>query len=262
MGPIEILLGVALPVVIGVGVALALSDASAVEFWVARGCFIFAATEIGGLTLYWLRSSDRSLTPKLIVPAIIGAFSLAGTVVAVGWVDSREAMKTPRPAHAEPAHKTPDVAIRFVYPKSPALILVNQSSVIARDIKWSVALWNLNLPDRNDPLPIPVSTFDWIKPHDEGGPQNLFDGSLVAPLLKPGNQLFGSASVTCPECARGRTYVVYIVWGEGGWFSEIESETSGKILIPPNFLQPSRSEYFKALEAMVLVQSRMPIGER
>ena len=56
----------------------------------------------------------------------------------------------------------PDVALRFVYPKSPALVLVNQSAVIARDIKWTVVLWNMDLPDRNDPLPIPVSTFDWI----------------------------------------------------------------------------------------------------
>jgi hypothetical protein len=157
--------------------------------------------------------------------------------------------------------KSPDVGIRFVYSKSPALVLVNKSDVSARDIKWTVALWNMDLPDRNDPLPIPVSTFDWIRPHEEGGPQNLFDGPLVSPLLKPGNRLFGSAAVSCPECARGRTYIVNIVWGENGWFSEVESEKSGKILIPPNFLKASRIEYFKTLEATVPAQSRMPISD-
>jgi hypothetical protein len=34
----------------------------------------------------------------------------------------------------------PDLALRFVYPASPALIIVNQSAVIAKDIKWAVVL--------------------------------------------------------------------------------------------------------------------------
>jgi hypothetical protein len=80
--------------------------------------------------------------------------------------------------------------------------------------------------------------------------------------LKEGNRLFGSASVVCPECAKGRTYIVYIVWGDSGWFSEVENEKSGKIIIPSNFLKTSRIEYFKALEAAVPAQSRMAIGER
>lgn len=154
------------------------------------------------------------------------------------------------------------MTLRFVYPKEPALIIANPSDVIARDIKWFVALWNMDLPDRNDPLPIPVSTFDWIKAHEEGGPLSLFDSPLVTPLLKPGDRLFGSASADCPECARGRTYIVYIVLGKGGWFSEVENEKLGKILIPNNFLKESREAYFKALESLVPVKSRITISER
>jgi hypothetical protein len=160
------------------------------------------------------------------------------------------------------AKELPDVALRFVYPKSPALVLVNQSAVIARDIKWTVLLWNMDLTDRSDPLPIPVGKFDWIRPHDQGGPQNLFGSQHVAPLLKPGNRLFGSASVDCPECARGRTYIVYIVWDESGWFSEVENGKPGKPLLPLNALKDSRIKYFKALEAMAPAQSRTSIGER
>jgi hypothetical protein len=156
----------------------------------------------------------------------------------------------------------PVMALRFVYPKSPALLLINESQAIARDIKWEVALWNMDLPDRDDPLPIPASLFDWLRPHDEGGPQNLFDGPLVAPLLKRGDRLFGSASVVCPTCARGRTYIVYIVWGESGWFSEVENEQSGHLLIPPNFMKASRAEYFKFLEAAAPARSRTAIAER
>jgi len=156
----------------------------------------------------------------------------------------------------------PLVALRFVYPKSPALVLINESEAIARDITWAVALWNMDLPDRDNPLPIPVTPSGWLKSHDKGGPLNLFDGPLVAPLLKPGDRLFGSASVDCPTCARGRTYIVYIVWGENGWFSEVQNGQSGSLLTPPNFMKATRAEYFKLLEAAVPAQSRTPIAER
>jgi hypothetical protein len=158
-------------------------------------------------------------------------------------------------------HPLPDVGLRFVYPQSPAPIIVNPSNALARDIKWAVVLWNIDLPERNDPLPIPSSTFDWVKPHDEGGPQNIFGSSLVAPLIKNGDRLFGSAVATCPDCSRGRTYAVYIVWGKGGWFSEIPNETSGKLIIPANFLRGTREQYFKELDAMIPESSRIPIGQ-
>lgn len=155
----------------------------------------------------------------------------------------------------------PDLALRFIYPESPTLVLINQSPVVAKDIKWTVALWNMDLPERNDPLPIPVSTFDWIRPNNEGGPQNLFDALPVKLLLKPGDRLFGSASVCSPDCIQGRTYIIYIVWGKSGWFAEVEEEKSGNILIPPNFLKASRDLYFKTLEGMISVNSRIPIDK-
>jgi hypothetical protein len=178
---------------------------------------------------------------------------------------SREPLKTPqRPRKSSPTVPTvvrmPEVSLRFVYPKSPALVIVNSSDSVARDIKWTVVLWNMDLPDRNDPLPIPTSTFDWIKPHDEGSPQDLFDAPLVAPLLKPGNRLFGCASVDCPGCSRGRTYVVYIVWDQDGWFSEISVDKPGRLIIPRNFFRESREAYFKSLEAAVPASARIPIG--
>lgn len=155
-----------------------------------------------------------------------------------------------------------DIALSFVYPKSPALVLINQSPVIAKDIKWTVVLWNMDLPDRNDPLPIPVSTFDWIRPNSEGGPQNIFSSPTVESLLSPGNRLFGSASVCSPESIRGRTYIVYIVWGKNGWYAEVENEKSGKILIPHNFSKDNRDEYFRTLETLAPVQLRIPINNK
>ncbi len=263
MGFVEILIGVAFLVfslLVGVGVNVAMSDASATEFWVARIFFIAAAIELVGLSTYWLYVSVWPLVARLIIAAFVGVIVMPATIGSLAWVDSRQ--ERVREQLPPPKPKPPDVTLSFVYPKTPALVIANLSDSVARDIKWTVALWNIDLPDRNDPLPIPVSTFDWIKPHEKGGPQDLFGGPLVAPLLKPTNRLFGSASVSCPECSRGRTYIVYIVWGSHGWFSEIENEKSGNLIIPVNFLKETREAYFKALEAAVPKESRIPIAER
>lgn len=153
------------------------------------------------------------------------------------------------PEAVPPAQSSaPDVVLRFVYPEDPALLIVNLSDSVARDMKWEVILWNKDLPDRNDPLPIPVATFDWLKPHTAGGPQDLFDGPLVKPLLKNGDQLFGCASIDCPTCIRARTYFVFITYGEGGWFAEVPDPKNEGLLVPKSFSKPDRDAYFSFIE--------------
>lgn len=162
---------------------------------------------------------------------------------------------------ANKAQALPDVTLRFVYPKEPALQLVNQSDALARDIKYVVALWNLDLPDRRDPLPIPVAVFDWIKPHEVGGPQDLFFTPTVTPLLSPGNHLFGSMAVSCPNCMRGHTYIVYIVWGQDGWVAEMPDEKKSVLLVPKHFTKEEIAAYVGQLVLTVPEDTRTPIGE-
>ncbi len=149
----------------------------------------------------------------------------------------------------------PLVGLRFVGRKFPALQGINESNAIARDIRWQVVLWDMDHPSDINPLQIPGGTFDWLKPHDEGGPQNIFQP--VIPLLKAGDRLLGTASVNCPECSKGKTYIVYIVWGESGWFSEVSGE-DGKVIVPRN-PETGRDAYFKLLEAAASEGSRIPI---
>jgi hypothetical protein len=85
--------------------------------------------------------------------------------------------------------------------------------------------------------------------------------SDVQALVKSGDRLFGGASVLCAECARGRTFVVYIVWGQGGWFSEIKHEREGIVFVPKKIQKDGIQAYFKALEALVPKKARIPIGE-
>jgi len=205
------------------------------------------------------RSEKTGRSPMtFLVIAIVGA----GLAILLWFLIPQSLRGPATPKDVAPQTPTAsNVALRFVYPKSPALVIANRSESIARDIKWMVVLWNMDLADRDEPLPIPVDTFDWLRPHQEGGPQSLFGLNTVAPLVKPGDRLFGSAAVSCPDCTRGRTYVVYIVYGEGGWFSELENETSGNAIIPRNLMRETREAYFRHLESTILEQSRIPIGE-
>jgi hypothetical protein len=143
------------------------------------------------------------------------------------------------------------VICRFIYPKAPALQLINQSDVTARDIKYMVGMWNLDLPDRTDPLPIPTSSFDWIRPHAMGGPQGVFDLPAVSTLLKYGDRLIGSVGVSCPDCARGHTYIVYIDWGKDGWFTEVLDRTNGEALVPRHFVKSEILKYAADLQSVV-----------
>jgi hypothetical protein len=165
------------------------------------------------------------------------------------------------------ASLAPDVAIRFVYPKAPALLLVNQSDQIARQIKWSAAIWNIDDPrtyanpnagpNNHDPLPISVQTFDFLRPKATGGPQTLFDERLI----KPGQRLFGTVSVVCPDCQRGRTYFVHITWGEGGWYTEIADRTEGELVIPHHFTKELVQKYYTESLALIPDNVRNAIPE-
>jgi hypothetical protein len=151
----------------------------------------------------------------------------------------------------------PDVFLKLVYPAAPALVIVNPSDAVARDMKYAVELWNSSLPDGNDPLQIPTSTFDWLKGHTEGGPMILFTASISS-LLKPGDKLYGSANINCPTCVRGRSYLVYIEWGKGGWIAET-SDPKGMLLVPAKNTREGRMAYFHQLEQAVAAE-RIPIG--
>ena len=198
-------------------------------------------------------------TAPVITTIIVGI--VGGALIALIFLFVAQNASFPHSKVADHSANLPDVRLRFVYPKSPALMLINSSDALARDVKWTVVLWNLDLPERDEPLPIPVATFDWLKPGQQGGPQNLFGSNTVAPLIKQGDHLFGSASVNCPTCSRGRSYIVSIVYGEGGWVAEVEREKSGNLFIPPNLRKETRDTYFKTLEETTAAESRIPIAQ-
>lgn len=138
-----------------------------------------------------------------------------------------------------------DFSLNLVYPENPALVISNPTDKVIREIKYAFALWNLS-SNSIEPLPIRVATFDWIGPHQSGGPQRIFDPAFN---LKEGDHIIGSMAASCPDGYRGRTYLVSIVWGKGGWIAELEKERSGSLVCPDGKITPeSLSIFAKRIE--------------
>jgi hypothetical protein len=194
----------------------------------------------------------------LCVGAALFVITLGAKTVREGWNQARSG--TP----------APDVTLKFVYPKNPALLLINQSAVVARDIHYEVALWDLDtLSERTDPLPMPSQNVDWIRPHSSAGPQNLFFTQLVRPLVKPGDRLIGSAAVSCADCVHGHTFIVYIEWNNGGWVWEATGldngqqvrGVDGELIIPKKFTKAAIERYADDLLRKNPNRVRVSIGE-
>ncbi len=115
----------------------------------------------------------------------------------------------------------PDVDLIFVYPRTVSPLMVNPTDKPIQQPKYQVALWNLNHPERANPLPIPVHTGDFIRPHEAWGPNEMLNIPNVRPLVSAGDHLFGFAQALCPECKTHHYYWVYIEDGKDGWFCEL-----------------------------------------
>lgn len=182
-----------------------------------------------------------------------------------------ETFKNSGKSESQDNTERPDVTLAFTFTQSPALMLINNSNTLARDIRWVLVLWNLDNPrvysnpsapdmaDKHEPLPIPTSTVDFIRPHSKTGPLNLFDSPNIRPYVKPGDNLIGSASVICPDCERGHTFIVDIVLNKGGWYSEVKNITSGDVLVPKRLTKQNVALYFKELIQQVPEKDRIPI---
>jgi hypothetical protein len=279
MGLIEILVGVVFTVCVGIGVGVgAMGDAGTVEFSVARAAFVLAALAVAGAFFYWLSEGGKENRAIFFLGLAAGVWVFVGLPFQMKWLEAREAkikaLETAAQSHKESppetAPKLPDVTLRFVYANEPALMLVNQSDVVAKQIKWTVVLWNMDnpkaysagehSPDPHEPLQIPISVFDFL-PARASSIQNLLGSPLVTPHIKKGEKFFGSASVVCPDCERGHTFIVEFELGKGGWFTEILDKTNGDVFIPRRLTKDVVLEYRRELLARIPESARAPIGE-
>jgi hypothetical protein len=120
----------------------------------------------------------------------------------------------------------PDVTIRLVYPSSVAVLIVNLSSVIARQPKYWSAVWDIDRSNFQDPLPLPAFQGDWIRPHEAMGPESFIALPQVQSAIKKGDRLFGMIAITCPECLKTRYFWLYVVQGASGWYTPLHDGES------------------------------------
>jgi hypothetical protein len=184
----------------------------------------------------------------------------------VGFIVALALIRQERQAHAisERADVTEsaDVTLRFVYVEEPALQLVNKSNVLARDIKWEVTLWNLDRPIHapSNPLQIDNGFGEWLRPNSSRT-KGLFALPQVKPHVARGDRLLGWASVSCPDCVRTRTFIVYVPLGSRGWFTERSHVPNGDIIIPRQLRGEQIEQYLRGLLDQIPGGERTPIPD-
>lgn len=229
------------------------------------------------LIIYGLAFTVMGIWPETLRPRILPILAICTglflIIVGSVWFAKIEIKNKESPTKI--SFQIPDVVLSFSHPAFPVIVLTNQSDVLATNIKWSVYLWNMDdpkplrsnphaadHPGMHDPLPIPTSVFEFLKPRQSSNRIDLFGN--VSDYVKKGQQLIGTASVDCPDCV-GHTYIVSIVWGEGGWFAEIVEANGerlqGRTLIPESPYKEAVVVYQQKMLALAPEASRIPIRE-
>jgi hypothetical protein len=127
----------------------------------------------------------------------------------------------------------PDIGMEFVNPGDVAFRMVNLSQrATLRDPKYGFFLIDIDGPrtitigDDTVPQLLPIPAFadagDFLKPRAKFMPRAIVSTfPAVQGIVKPNDRIFGSATVSCPDCIKDRTYVIFFTVGGGGWYAEI-----------------------------------------
>jgi hypothetical protein len=149
-----------------------------------------------------------------------------------GWA------KTPanEPRISKPG-KVNSVELYFVNPANVEWRI--RSTAVVQNVLYYFGLFNLDRPELNmrtldsgevgyEPLRITVRKADFVNPDEP-------IGGLLLPLdmvsmIRPGERIFGFATVNCPGC-KMLAYWLYFKQGEFGWFSAMQ-QSAHSLSIP------------------------------
>jgi hypothetical protein len=116
----------------------------------------------------------------------------------------------------------PVLEARLAY-ADPSIVIMNNTDVVAHDMRYSVYLWNLDHTDNLDALPIltPIPQGTFVRAHERFLPTALFDSPAVKARIRTGDRLWGFINVTCSDCSETKVYFMGALLGSGGWLSEV-----------------------------------------
>ena len=89
------IIAVVVPLLIGLGVALVVPDASSNQLQFARFCFLAAALLLSGQTIYWFLKADVPFAQRCIIGFCVGAVVFIGFPESIRWVNAREKRTAP-----------------------------------------------------------------------------------------------------------------------------------------------------------------------
>jgi hypothetical protein len=148
-----------------------------------------------------------------------------------------ELIHDPSPPQRPPSEAHPDLSLRFVIKKNLSLTIVNGNTSRATNPRYSVQMTNIDNPqnaalrvhENGTIISLPNATEmlnDYVPGKTALGPYSLGNRWEERGLLKPGDRMFGMASIGCPDCTRIHYYYVYAVHGQDGWYCESETPLS------------------------------------
>jgi hypothetical protein len=128
----------------------------------------------------------------------------------------------------------PDVHLEFVYPSMVSVLIRNAADDAVADRPKYQLMWaNLDNLDAGA-LVLPTQGGDYIRPGAIWGPNAVMSTPRVQSVVKPGDRITGAATVQCPDCLQTRSYWIYFVHGQGGWYCEMPRPVfpaSGKFFV-------------------------------
>lgn len=213
--------------------------------WWVKALLLF----IAAFLLWQLSFKSEWMIHRRLRSKVVALIVSVGLLFGSGWSSIRSAYLESEP---------PDVIPVLVYPRDPALLLVNRSRRVAFQVKWYVFLVDPDSPSFPQPLRIPVQTFDFIRPHGGGGPEQVFSPSIRAEL-KRGDQLFGYVAATCPKCATTREAWLYVDFGKGGWYAPLAKGDHVDISRLSREIPKMKSNLASFMKALVPKGRRIPI---
>jgi hypothetical protein len=138
--------------------------------------------------------------------------------------------------------------------KRPTFSFLDSSDSMARNIRWAIVLWNTEVPDEANSIPIFTYPVDWLKPHQESGAIEILGQGTN---FNTGTVLIGTAGLDCPNCDP-ESYILYIKWGESGWYAKTDKRWKGQPVLPADGLtRVGREMYFKNLVGIVPQTNRI-----
>src|SRR5438552_105251 len=99
MGIVWTIVGIAVPLLIGVGITLmAMPDATQNEFFAARVCFLLSALILGGWTLWWEFKIQLPLYSRILVGCVVGSLLFVLFPLSMRWLNIRQSGEPTQPA--------------------------------------------------------------------------------------------------------------------------------------------------------------------